>query len=67
MLKPELYVTTALAHKDISLTVYQERKDKNVLLFSSLYPNVKILDNSKKLPDTVAYYNATEFSVDVIN
>lgn len=67
MSKSTLHSTTVLTHKDISLTVYQGKKEKNVLLLSTLHPTVEITDNPKKLPDTIAFYNATKYGVDVID
>ena len=38
-----------------------------MLLLSSLYQNVDIRENPKKIPETVEFYNVTKFRVDVID
>ena len=40
---------------------------KNVVLLSSLHQTVGIRNNPKKTPETVEFYNATKFGVDVFD
>ncbi|GFX02597.1 catenin alpha [Trichonephila clavipes] len=61
-----LYDTLLLEHDDITLTVYQGKTRKNVLLLSSLHPTADIGNNHpKKLPETISFYNSTKFGVDI--
>ncbi|GFX87906.1 DDE_Tnp_1_7 domain-containing protein [Trichonephila clavipes] len=58
--------TLLAEHDDITLTVYQGKTIENVLLLSSLHPTVDIGNNySKKLPETISFYNSTKFGVDI--
>ena len=49
----------------ISFSIYQT-KQKNVLLLSSMYPNLDTFEN-KKIQETVNFYNHTKYGVDVID
>ncbi|XP_054718548.1 piggyBac transposable element-derived protein 4-like [Uloborus diversus] len=65
-MKTPLHETTLLKHDDITMTVYQGKQKKNVILLSSLHPTVHIGTNNKKmLPETVSFYNTTKCGVDV--
>ncbi len=65
-IKMPLYNTLLLKHDDTTLTVYQGKKHKNVLVLSSLHPTVDVDNNDpKKLPETISFYNSTKFGVDV--
>lgn len=46
------------------MTSYQSKKKVNVFLFSSRHKQVQFLESSKKLPDTVDFYNKTKCGVD---
>ena len=48
-----------------SLTIYKSKPNKKVLLLSSMHKSVNIETGLKQLPETVAYYNSTKFSVDL--
>ena len=64
--KMPLNDTLLLKHQDITLTVYQGKNSKNVLLLSSLHPTVDIDNNHpKKLPETISFYNSTKFGADI--
>ena len=65
--KAPLHSTTVLKRKNLTLTVYQGKPSKNVLLLSSVHPDVSISAGPKKIPDSVEYYNQTKFGVDVVD
>ncbi|KAJ8876646.1 hypothetical protein PR048_021091 [Dryococelus australis] len=65
--KQQLYATYVYKHKDTTLTVYQGKVNKNVILLSLLHPSVNIAENEKKTPDTIQYYNTTKFIVYIID
>lgn len=65
--RTELHETNLLIHDDVTLTIYQGKKTKNVLLLSTLHSNVTIGNDAKKLPESISYYNATKFGVDVLD
>ncbi|KAJ8879690.1 hypothetical protein PR048_020298 [Dryococelus australis] len=65
--KQQLYATYVYKHKDTTLRVYQAKVDKNVILLSSLHPSVNIAEKEKKTTETIQYYNATKFGVDIMN
>ncbi|KAJ8894099.1 hypothetical protein PR048_006709 [Dryococelus australis] len=44
-----------------------EKVNKNVILLSSLHLSVNIAENEKKTPETIQYYNATKFGVDIMD
>ena len=56
-----------LKHDDFTLTVYQGKKNKNVLVLSSQHSSVEIGTGEKKLPETIQFYNETKFGVDVVD
>jgi hypothetical protein len=50
--------TTLLRNGDsVTLTVYQGKVNKNVLLLSTLHSTIDIKTNRKNLPETVQFYN----------
>ena len=49
------------------MTVYQCKPSKNVLLLSTVHRIVTCADNKKKTPETIEYYNATKYGVDVLD
>ena len=59
--------TKIFRHCDVSLTVYQGKPHKNVVMMSSMHPNVQIGDNSKAKPETVTFYNKTKVGVDIVD
>jgi hypothetical protein len=61
MERATLYETTLLRNGDgATLTVYQGKINKNVLLLSTLHSTADIKTNYKKLPDTVQLYSKTK-------
>ncbi|XP_029958868.1 piggyBac transposable element-derived protein 3-like [Salarias fasciatus] len=65
--KRELFSTKVLKHGRATLTVYQGKPRKNILLLSTMHPTVSIESDIKKKPETVAFYNATKVGVDVLD
>jgi len=65
--KAPLYDTKVLKANDITLTVYQVKAKKNVLIPSSLHQSVEIGHDTKKKPGTVKCYNDTKYGVDVVD
>ena len=65
--RDELYATRVLQNDSATLTVYQGKKQKNVFLLSSMHSSVDVETTGKKLPETVAFYNATKYGVDVLD
>lgn len=62
-----LYSSKIAKHENITLTSYQGKKNKNVLLLSSLHPTLEISSNEKQKPEVVNFYNATKYGVDVLD
>ncbi|KAJ8883967.1 hypothetical protein PR048_015823, partial [Dryococelus australis] len=65
--KPPLYDTIVMKNNEITLTVYQGKNHKNILVLSPLHSNISIGNDQKHLPETVSFYNATKYGVDVLN
>lgn len=67
--KPSLYSTNIYEHESISttLTVYQGKKQKNVIVLITLHSNVTIAKNEKKTPEIVGFCNETKCSVDLLD
>ena len=66
--EPPLHETTLLRNGDgATLTVYQRKVNKNVLLLSTLHSTIDIETNRKKLPETVQFYNKTKCGVDILD
>ena len=66
-MKAPLHSTMVLRTKNTTLTVYQAKTSKNVILLSNLHKSVSCSDNRKKIPETVNFYNQTKFGVDVLD
>ena len=67
IMKFPLYSTIVLKNRSTSLTVYQCKPSKNVLLLSTIHIIVTCADNKKKNPETIEYYNATKYGVGVLD
>lgn len=65
--KEELYSTVVLKKDDITLTVYQGKHKKNVLLLSTMHTDIQIETGTKKKPDVVSFYNSSKYGVDVVD
>lgn len=66
-MKAPLYSSTVFENNKMTLTVYQGKVSKNVIILSSLHENVSFSDGAKKLPETIAYYNSTKYGVDIVD
>ncbi|KAG8239655.1 hypothetical protein J437_LFUL019177 [Ladona fulva] len=49
------------------LTDYQAKKNKNVLLLSTIHQDVIISDTQKRKPDQILFYNANKVGVDLMD
>ena len=65
--KEPRFSSKVLQSNKATLTVYQGKPSKNVLLLSTLHRTVLILDGPKKIPESIAFYNDTKFGVDIID
>ena len=65
--REELFSTKAFKTDDITLTAYQRKTKKNVLVLSSMHPDVNIERGVKPKPETVSFYNASKYGVDVVD
>lgn len=65
--KEELYKTSLLKTGDTTLTVYQTKPNKNVLILSTMHQDITISPSSKRKPETVLFYNSTKYGVDVVD
>ena len=71
--KQQLHETTIFktttASTSVTLTCYQYKKAKSVIILSTLHVDVGISSkyNAKKKPKTVLFYNKTKAGVDVID
>lgn len=53
--------------ENCSLTIYKSKPNKKVLLLSLKHPCVAIEKDSKCIPETIKFYNATKYGVDVLD
>ena len=65
--KYECFDSVILTNDACTLTVYQSKSSKNIIVMSSLHSTVNIENSPKKLPETIAYYNRTKCGVDILN
>ena len=52
---------------DITLTAYQGKVNKHVLILSTMHKDITIANNAKKTPETVFSYNETKYGVDIVD
>ena len=64
MAKDSRYTTKVYRAEVTTLTVYQGKKQKNVMVFSTLHPSVHVESSGKKRPETIDYYNRTKFGAE---
>lgn len=65
--KGKLHSKVLLKKNDTTLTVYQGKSNKNVLILSTVHPYVKIEAGVKMKTDTVTFYNSSKHGVDVVD
>ena len=63
--KTPLHSTIILRYKNTTLTVYQGKPSKNVLLLSTVHKTVSC--SKKKTSEAIEYNNATKYGDDVLN
>ena len=66
-MKEDFYTTKIFKHDCCTLTVYQAKTAKNVLLLSIMHSTVDIGDDRKSKPEFVTFYNSIKFGVDVVD
>ena len=59
-----LYPSNLYKSENCTLTVYKSKAEVKVLLLSTEHTGVRIEDNYKRVPETIAFYNKTEYDVD---
>ncbi|GBL74609.1 hypothetical protein AVEN_235516-1 [Araneus ventricosus] len=65
--KGEPSSSKVLKHDNITLAKYQGKKNKNVLLLSTLHPTLEVECNKKKAPEDIKFYNLTKYAIDVLD
>ena len=55
-MKEPLNSTTLYKSGDATMTVYQSKAKKNVIIFGTLHPSIAVADNSKKILERVNLY-----------
>ncbi|XP_066516461.1 piggyBac transposable element-derived protein 4-like [Hoplias malabaricus] len=63
----ELFSTKILKAGKVTLTIYQAKPKKNICILSTMHQTVSTDNSTKKLPDTVYYYNSTKGGVDAMD
>ena len=66
-MKEKLYSCKLYKCGNTTLTVYQGKVNKHMLILSTMHNNITIADNSKKTPETVSSYNQTKYRVNVLD
>lgn len=65
--KGHRYSTVFLKNNDASLTVYQGKREKNVIVLSTMHPNITVGETEKRLPETIEVYNKNKAGVDSVD
>ncbi|KAE8745002.1 hypothetical protein FOCC_FOCC008414 [Frankliniella occidentalis] len=63
----ELHSTVFLKSEHATMTIYQGKVEKNVIVLSSMHPAITVDDSAKKLPESIKYYNSTKYGVDTVD
>ena len=66
-MKKAAYETKIFQHEDAALPIYEGKPSNNVLVHSTMHPSVTVRQSTKKLPETVEYYNSIKYRVDVLD
>ena len=66
-MKEPLYSITLYKSGDVTMSVYEDKTKKSVVIFSTLHQNITIADNAKKTPESVKAYNDTKYGVDNVD
>ena len=62
--KMTLFSSNLYKLENCTLTVYKSKPKVKVLLLSTKHTGVRIEDNYKRVPETIAFYNKTKYGVD---
>jgi hypothetical protein len=63
----QLFHTTFLKSNSTTITIYQGKVKKNVLVLSTLHPSIEISVDKKNVPESVKFYNSTKYGVDIVD
>ena len=66
-IKEDLHSCKLYESGDITLTVYQGKVNKHVLILSTMHKDITIANNPKKTPETVSSCNETKYVVDIVD
>ncbi|XP_068205034.1 piggyBac transposable element-derived protein 4-like [Palaemon carinicauda] len=66
-MKDNLYSTKLYKSGDMTLTVYQGKLKKNVVVFSTFHQDVSLENNAKKTPETIKFYNETKYRGNILD
>ena len=66
-MKEPLYSITLYKFRDVTMTAYEDKTKKNVVIFSTPHQNITTADNAKKTPESVKAYNVTKYGVDKVD
>ena len=65
--KITLFSSNLYKSENCTLTVYKSKPKVKVLLLSTKHTGVRIEDNYKRVPETIAFNNKTKYDVDVVD
>ena len=65
-MKEPLYSITLYKSGDVTMTIYEDKYKKNVVIFSTLHQNITIADNAKTR-ESVKAHNDTKYGVDNVD
>ena len=65
--KMALFPSNLYKSENCTLTVYKSKPKVKVLLLSTKHTGVRIKDNYKRVPETIAFYNKTKYGVDIVD
>lgn len=65
--KAELCSTTLMRSSEATLTIYQSKPNKNVVILSTMHPTILIGTDAKRKPESVTDYNSTKWGVDILD
>ena len=66
-MKEDLHSYKLYKSGDITLTAYQGKVNKHVLILSTKHKDITIANNAKKTSETVSSYNETKYGVDIVD
>ena len=63
----DLHACKLCKSEDITLSAYQGKVTKHVLILSTMHKDITIANNAKKKPETVSSYNEAKYGVDIVD